>query len=190
MSHFFSHFQFLHFAKCESKATLPISHSATTQYISNTHPRSGPLNWWSEYNAGSINVRVKSFLFGLTGMPHSGEEVQDLPFRDDVSHGSIVMEFMGFFNGQPLCHLRFEAFFLGPRESHAPAWLFVVVFLLLRLFHWLWKPESCTVLEFTWWWPERISPVKKYVEFNDKNNNNNVKKWLFKHVLLLPPPSP
>ena len=61
-------------------------------------------------------------------MPHSGEEVQDLPFRDDVSHGSIVMEFMGFFNGQPLCHLRFEAFFLGPRESHAPAWLFIVVF--------------------------------------------------------------
>ena len=35
-----------------------------------------------------------------------------------------------------------------------------------------------------------IASQDKYVEFNDKNNNNNVKKWLFKHVLLLPPPSP
>ena len=114
----------------------------------------------------------------LRSMPrsHSGE-VQDLPLcrDDDVSHGSIVMEFMGFFNGQPLCHLRLaKPFFLG--EAHAGKscarlafhCCFLLRLLLLRLFHWLSKPESCTVLRFTWWWPEQRTnrpPFEKYVEF-------------------------
>ena len=48
----------------------------------------------------------------------------------DVSHGSIVMEFIWAFSTGDRCAIYgLKPFFLGgPWESHAPAWLFIVVF--------------------------------------------------------------
>ena len=55
------------------------------------------------------------------GMPHSGEEVQDLPFRDDVSHGSIVMEFIWAFSTGNRCAIYgLKPFSWGPGKVMRP----------------------------------------------------------------------
>ena len=91
-----------------------------------------------------------------------------LPFCEEVHKISLLQlrrlawqychgVYMGFFNGRPLCHLRFEAFFSwGALGKSCARLAFHCCFLLLLRRLYTRKPESCTVLQITWWCPERL----------------------------------
>ena len=77
----------------------------------------------------------------------------------DVSHGSIVMEFIWAFSTGDRCAIYgLKPFFLGGALGKSCARLaFHCCFLLLLLQRlYTRKPESCTVLQITWWCPERL----------------------------------